>query len=122
MPSYEPVKQKTEEESESDEALPSQNVAGDGESEGNESNSLWNRKRRRVRSLRFTEISLVLLLLVSNISWFLSLQKWAQPKLKDPDYCEFPVVRLALTMLTIIFDQSAGLIKSWFHLIMTGLI
>jgi hypothetical protein len=102
MPSYAPVKQKTEEESENDEALLSETSTEIVESDGYASDSTWNQGRWRLRHWRLTEIGLVLLIVVSNLLWFLSSQIWVQPTLKDPNYCECAVTRPTFSKLIII--------------------
>ncbi|KAI1120112.1 hypothetical protein F5Y10DRAFT_259069 [Nemania abortiva] len=86
MSPYAPVKQKTEDEFENDEALLSQTSTEIGESEGRDSDSAWNQRGQRLRHLSITELGLVLFIVVSNLLWFLSSRIWAQPTLKDLDY------------------------------------
>ncbi|KAI1145386.1 hypothetical protein F4825DRAFT_474139 [Nemania diffusa] len=86
MSLYAAVKQKTEEESENEEALLSQTSTEIGESDRHENDSTWKQGRQKVRHWRLTEIGLGLLIVVSNLLWFLSSRIWAQPTLKDTDY------------------------------------
>ncbi|KAI1294306.1 hypothetical protein F5Y03DRAFT_373349 [Xylaria venustula] len=86
MPSYEPVKQKTEEESGSDEVLLSQaslETCGPDEHDGY---STWKQRQPILQRLRFTEVGLALLLLLSNLLWFISIRPWGTPTPKEPDY------------------------------------
>ncbi|KAI0411949.1 hypothetical protein F5X98DRAFT_31814 [Xylaria grammica] len=90
MSPYEPIEQKTEEERENDEALFSQTSTEIGEPDGHDSDSIWKQRRRRLLHWRLTDVGLVLLIVVSNLSWFLSSRIWVQPPLKDPDYFGSP--------------------------------
>ncbi|TGJ88279.1 hypothetical protein E0Z10_g436 [Xylaria hypoxylon] len=90
MSPYEAIKQKTEEESENDEVLPSQTATEIGEPDGYDSDSNWKQRQRRLPRWRLTDIGLVLLILVSNLLWFLSSRIWVQPTVKDLDYFGIP--------------------------------
>ncbi len=102
MSSYELVKHKTEEESDNEEVLLSQTSTKIDGSDGHNRDSTWKQGRQRLRRWRLTEIGLVLFILLSNLSWFLSSRIWAQPMLKDPDYCEYAVACSIFTKLIII--------------------
>ncbi|KAI3339407.1 hypothetical protein F4824DRAFT_455310 [Ustulina deusta] len=86
MSSYELVKHKTEEESDNEEVLLSQTSTKIDGSDGHNRDSTWKQGRQRLRRWGLTEIGLVLFILLSNLSWFLSSRIWAQPMLKDPYY------------------------------------
>ncbi|KAI0425070.1 hypothetical protein F5Y09DRAFT_322660 [Xylaria sp. FL1042] len=86
MTSYEPIKQKTEEECENDKISLSQVSTEIDRSDQHKSVSIWEQGIYTLQRLRLTEIGLVLLIVVSNLLWFLSSRIWAQPTLKDLDY------------------------------------
>ncbi|KAI0530157.1 hypothetical protein GGR58DRAFT_261338 [Xylaria digitata] len=90
MSPYEPVQQRTEVESGDDEVLLSQTSTEIGEYDGNENNSTWKRRQQRLPRWRLSEIGLVLLIVASNLLWFLSPRVWARPTPKDPDYFGMP--------------------------------
>ncbi|KAI1273110.1 hypothetical protein F5Y07DRAFT_273797 [Xylaria sp. FL0933] len=86
MTSYKPINQKTEESCESNEVLLSQASTEIDRSDGCDSDPTSKRRRPALQRLRLTEIGLVLLIVISNLLWFLSSRTWAQPTLKELDY------------------------------------
>ncbi|KAK5636120.1 hypothetical protein RRF57_011832 [Xylaria bambusicola] len=88
MPSYEPIKQKVEGDLDENEILLSQASKQTSLADEHSATSSRKKSRWRLRTFNLTEIGLVVLLIVSNLLWFVSSKPWGQPMLKDPNYCE----------------------------------